>query len=102
MSHICIANHKLKDFILTRKQEIEISVNHEQIQTSPTGTYTTVHSQSFTSIHSLFTHLRAIAEKIKLDSEKPFPLQINVWHLKTAFGILKKDQAHTLCFQKPI
>lgn len=73
MYHICIANHKRKDFILTKKQEMEINVNHEQIQTTAIGTCMTVHSQSFTSIHSLFTHLRAIAENTYLDSEKFFP-----------------------------
>lgn len=72
MHHICIAYHKLKDLILTRKQEMEINVNHEQIQTTAIGTYMTVHSPSFTSIHSSFIHLRAIAENTYLASEKFF------------------------------
>lgn len=68
---------------------MEINANHEQIQTTAIGTYMTVHSQSFTSIHSSCTHLRAIAENTNLDTEKFFPstnkplaLQNSFWHLK--------------------
>lgn len=52
---------------------MEINANHEQIQTTTIGTYMTVHSQSFTSIHPSFIHLRAIAENTNLDSEKLLP-----------------------------